>query len=327
MDTKDYNKIISQLRDKLIGKTIEVPYYFQEDSNGFLDRECHNCGYLFKISSGAWDTLNTTQFCPLCKSQGAKEAFFTEEQGLKRKEQFDLGIREALGNEVTAELEGLYSRKNIQNPYQIEGFPFPNDLVPEKVRELSQIEINCDNCLINYAIYGSAYFCPNCGHHSYEKIFNNSIIKIKAKLNHAELLTSGDQSTNDTNIVIARSLIETSLNDCVIAFQFNIEEVFKSRFPSVSIPFNLFQRIDEGNQFWKQHQATGYVDILTNTELGKLRLYFQKRHLLSHTDGIVNSKYIAKAGDTSYAVGQRIVVKKNEVEDCLSLVEKISGQI
>lgn len=327
MDPKDYDKIVSQLREKFIGQTIEVPFYFQIDSNGFLDRECHNCGYFFKILADSWETLNNIQHCPLCKFQGSKEAFFTEEQEWQKKEQFDLGITAALGSGINAELENLYSRKDIQHPYQIEGFPFPTDTTPEKVKELSQIEITCDNCNVKYAIYGSAYFCPNCGYHSYQRIFQNSVAKIRAKLSLAETSTSGDNSTVDTNIIIARSLIETSLNDCIITFQFNMEGIFNSRFPTVNIPFNLFQRIDDGNQFWKQRQPKGYVDILTPTEMDKLKLYFQRRHLLSHTDGIVDAKYITNANDTSYSVGQRIVIKKSDVEECLSLIVKISGQI
>jgi rRNA maturation endonuclease Nob1 len=327
MDQKDFDKIISQLREKLVDKEIKIPYYFQVDSKGFLDRECHNCGYFFKISADAWESLNNTQFCPLCKSQGGKETFYTEEQILKKKEQFDLGMQETLGDEVTTLLDDLYSRKDIQNPYQIEGFPFPNNITPERVKEVSQIEIFCDNCSVKYAIYGSAYFCPNCGHHSYQKIFQNSVAKIKSKLDLADTLISKDTVADDTSIIIARSLIETSLNDCVITFQFNMEGIFKSRFPTISIPFNIFQRIDDGNQFWKQHQSKGYEDILAHPELDRIKLYFQRRHLLSHTDGIVDAKYLTKSNDSFYTVGQRIVIKISEVEECLSFIEKISNQI
>lgn len=326
MDMKEYNEIVSQIRKNLVGKALDIPYYFQLDSDGFLDRECHNCGYLFKISGDAWATLNGIQYCPLCKFQGDKEAFFTKEQEVKRQEQFDTSVREALGNEITIQLDDLYSRKEIQNPYEIEGFPFTSEFIPEKVKELSKIQIVCDNCNVKYAIFGSAYFCPNCGSHSFEKIFNSSVIKIDVKLEFASRLDSGD-GVEDDDIVVARSLIETSLNDCVITFQFNMESIFKSRYPGISISFNLFQRIDDGNKFWKQHQSIGYTDILSPSEIDRLKLYFQKRHLLSHTDGIVDAKYIQNSNDTSYSVGQRIVIKKNDVEDCLSLIKKIASEI
>ena len=42
-----------------------------------------------------------------------------------------------------------------------------------------------------------------------------------------------------------------------------------------------------------------------------------KRHLLSHTDGIVDQKYIDRSFDKTDSVGQRIVVKEKDV---LSLV-------
>ena len=326
MQKDDYEKLIAHIKEKFVGQTIQFPYYFQLDKNRFLDLMCHNCGYFFKIIGDQWDEVNNNIFCPLCKFETGKGNWTTPEQESKKQEQNEIGLQESLGNSLHIELDILFSKENVKNPYQIEGFPFQNEYIPETVKDISQIEIVCDNCMIKYAIYGSAYFCPNCGHYSFQKIFEDNIRKIKAKIDLTLRLT--DESGNkDENILVSRSLIETSLNDCIVAFQFNNEHLFRKRFPRISIPFNLFQKIDEGNDFWKQHQIVGYIDILDSNELHRLKIYFQRRHLLSHTEGIVDTRYLTKTEDCSVQIGQRIVVIPEDIEGCLILMAKIFDNI
>jgi hypothetical protein len=73
------------------------------------------------------------------------------------------------------------------------------------------------------------------------------------------------------------------------------------------------------------HQAIDktYSDWVTSSELHDLRVFFQKRRLLAHTEGIVDSKYVEDSGDSSYKAGQRIVVKGDDVIHCLEIVKKI----
>lgn len=54
-----------------------------------------------------------------------------------------------------------------------------------------------------------------------------------------------------------------------------------------------------------------------------LNIIFQKRHLLAHQEGIIDEKYIEKTGDTKYKVGQRIVVKQDDVNEGVRLVLEI----
>jgi plasmid maintenance system antidote protein VapI len=51
---------------------------------------------------------------------------------------------------------------------------------------------------------------------------------------------------------------------------------------------------------------------------------FQQRHLLAHTGGIVDQDYITRSGDSSYAVGQRIVVRENAVRELLTILRKLT---
>ena len=52
---------------------------------------------------------------------------------------------------------------------------------------------------------------------------------------------------------------------------------------------------------------------------------FQQRHLLAHRQGLVDEDYISRSGDTSYRVGQRLVIRETAVRECLTLIEKLAA--
>ena len=70
-----------------------------------------------------------------------------------------------------------------------------------------------------------------------------------------------------------------------------------------------------------------YKDIfrgyITNNEIDIMNTFFNRRHLLEHTDGIVDQKYLDKTNDNSYVIGQRIIIKENDVLIILDIVRKL----
>lgn len=68
-------------------------------------------------------------------------------------------------------------------------------------------------------------------------------------------------------------------------------------------------------------------DFLSAAEWQDLNRIFQMRHLLAHRNGIVDQEYIDKSGDTTYSVGQRLVVKETTVAQFVELLGKIGQDI
>ena len=58
-----------------------------------------------------------------------------------------------------------------------------------------------------------------------------------------------------------------------------------------------------------------------------LKLYFQRRHLFEHNNGMVDEQYLSKTGETNYSVGQRLIIRKNEVEEVLKILKKLGDGI
>jgi hypothetical protein len=132
---------------------------------------------------------------------------------------------------------------------------------------------------------------------------------------------------SDAAEVFCRSTVEGGLQDCVVAFQYFAERLYSSC-PGITPPRqNSFQRLDEGSKMWEAALGHGYEDWLDAAELAELNTLFQRRHLLAHRDGIVDDKYAQRSGDSTYRVGQRIVVAVSDVVRMTALVAKLGGAL
>ena len=67
----------------------------------------------------------------------------------------------------------------------------------------------------------------------------------------------------------------------------------------------------------------GYSDWLSNQKLKELNIIYQKRHILSHNEGIVHKEYLKRSADNHYKLGQRIIVSAQDVELLLLILEKL----
>ena len=133
-----------------------------------------------------------------------------------------------------------------------------------------------------------------------------------------------ETSGKDDAVLISRSMLESYISDGVVAFQKYCEGLYE---PFGKAPFNAFQRIDQGSRLWKSAIGKAYDEWLTTDELNQLIKLFQKRHLLAHQDGIVDIKYIEKTAETTYKVGQRIVVTERDIDMLLNALEKLGESL
>ena len=135
-------------------------------------------------------------------------------------------------------------------------------------------------------------------------------------------------SDRDTAATMARHLVEHGLESVVTAFQRYAEALYGCFPPPPKKPRrNAFQNLAEGSKLWQHACGKQDSDYLSVSELNLTTLHFQQRHLLAHTQGIVDDSYIASTADTSYQTGQRIVVRDTSVIAFLDAVEKLADRM
>lgn len=307
--------------------TVSVP--ISDDDEGYFDRECpsEECLFQFKILSEDWKekVRDEEVFCPFCGHSADADKWWTREQIEHAKQAALAQIKSAFGNALKRDAVRWNRRQPrksfISMTMKVDNRPQHVPL-PPAAAEPMQLKITCPACSCRYAVIGAAYFCPACGHNAADQVFTLTIAGIRKSLDALDVVRTAI-ADRDTAENTTRLIIENGLQNAVTAFQRCAEAIFAS-IPSTSKPRrNAFQNLAEGSQLWQATVGTTYADHLTDDGLQRLGRAFQQRHLLAHTQGIVDNDYVAKSGDRRYRPGQRIVVKADTVHDAVDLIEKL----
>ena len=58
-----------------------------------------------------------------------------------------------------------------------------------------------------------------------------------------------------------------------------------------------------------------------------MKIYYQIRHLLIHTNGIVDNDYLNKTNDNNYKIGERIVFDEKSALEFTNIIKKVGEGI
>lgn len=311
---------------------MEIPITIHSDEKGYFDRECpnENCLYTFKINMQDWKekVSDDEVHCPMCGHIDTADKWWTQEQ-LESMQEIAASYAMSM---ITKELDkafGKLARSTRNNKFlKITYKPsrkitFQNNPIGQS--EEWETDITCEKCGTRYSVIGSAYFCPCCGHNSAVSAFNESTDSIEKMLKSLpemkQLLT--ESYGRDKAETMCRGLLESSLGDIVSAFQ-KFASCHYDKLTGEISRVNDFQIVEKGNQLFKDAAGKGYEEWLSDKELHDMNMFFQRRHLIEHNNGMVDQKYVDKSGDHSYVIGQRLVVKESDAYALLAIIKKLA---
>ncbi|RYF38003.1 MAG: hypothetical protein EON97_00115 [Chitinophagaceae bacterium] len=313
------------------GGAFAVPV--EVDEKGYYDRECPvvECRFQFKVNAEDWrEKFNDEAvYCPMCGHASASNKFWTTEQVEQAAAQVRKRIVAEFRNAIRSEIESWNDRMGRSGWIKISlsggaKEPLPT-MLPIGAAEVFHQELTCLKCSSRFSVIGSAFFCPCCGHNCVDTTLDNSLKKIETKIRYIpDVYAALSETSKDDAEVFVRSLRETCLNDCVVAFQRFCEESYKRLAPpDEKIKRNAFQNLVIGCEYWQSKFGEDYQTWLAPAAFQRMNVLFNRRHLLSHTEGIVDEGYITKSGDATYNVGQRIVVRDEDVMELLDYIKTI----
>jgi len=324
-----FDDVLRELR-RLEGRqqiTVSIP----SDAEGYFDRECPSaeCLFGFKVHEEDWrdKVRDEAVFCPFCGHTADSGKWHTQDQVRHIEQAATAHIEERLGRAMRRDAE-RWNRSQPRNSFlkitmNVDNRP-QHIPVPPSAAEPMRLRITCPECSCRYAVIGAAFFCPACGHNAAELVFSLSLEGIRKALDALGAVRAAipDRDTAETTV---RLIVENGLQSAVTAFQRYAEALYARSGATATARRNAFQNLAEGSQLW--HGTTGreYNDRLDPAELRTLPRLFQQRHLLAHTQGLVDNDYIAHSGDTTYRPGQRLVIRPPAVRECLDLIEKLSA--
>ncbi len=329
-----FDKLLKELKNLDVMK-ISIP--IETDENGFSDRECpdQDCMFLFKVNEEDWTNnfKDEAVFCPMCGYESTSDTFWTTEQVNNAENQAGEFLEGKIHKAMKDDAKD-FNRKQpkggfISMSMNVKGHSPQKLIMPIPSMDIFEQKIQCEKCQSRYSVIGSGFFCPCCGHNSVEQTFSNTINKIEGAINNISTIrTALNDISKDQAEDTCQTLIEKCLLDCVVAFQRYCDVMYsKNESSKPKVPFNAFQKLDVGNELWREILNEGYTDWLTEIEFKRLNILFQRRHLLQHTEGIVDEKYITKSNDTKYKVGQRIIVKEADAIELVNYIKTLTNKI
>lgn len=282
----------------------------------------------FKVEEQGWidKFSDDVVHCPFCGHEAPAKSWFTTEQVEYAQEQAFNHVKAQFGKALSQDVMEFnrYTPKGfITMKMKFSGTTYSLNIPASALKEMEQ-KIICENCDSRYAVVGSAFFCPCCGHNSAKQTFNNTIQNVQSKIENIEIIKKAVSSASpDEATMTCNSLIETSITDLIVAIQRLCECVYQKLPNPVSLKKNIFQRLDDGSKLWKDIKGQGYEDWLSPDEYFLLKKCFQQRHLLQHKDGIIDQDYIEKSNDKIHKEGQRLIVKDLDVLKYVEIMKKL----
>lgn len=322
-----------QMQAQKGGDDLEIPIEIISDEKGYLDRECphEECEFVFKIRIEDWKNKVSDEkvYCPRCGHVASSDQWWTQQQLDDIKE---IAIQWAMSQVQKTINKSFRKMSRHSNKYfKIKYRPgkkitFQNNPIGQQ--EEWELEILCNQCGTKTSVIGTAYFCPCCGHNAVDRVFNESMERIKIQLNSLSEMQELLERIYDIDTVanMIQNMIETSLKDIISAYQKFAMESFNKGCTKKVRP-NDFQIVDKGSSLFQKNYGVGYYEWLTSDEISFMNLMFQRRHILEHNNGIVDDKYLHNSKDTLYKMGQRVVCKKDHVLKLLDLIRKLSVTI
>ena len=273
-----------------------------------------------KISQG-------NMHCPLCGCCNPADQWFTQRQ-IEEMQEIAANWAYSCINQKLDEVFSDFAKSTRRNKYirvtykRSKPITFINNPIGQSSEW--ETEIICEKCSTRYSVIGAAYFCPCCGYNSVVNAFNDSLDSINKMLESLidmrEMLTT--KYDIDSSETMCRSLLESSIGDMVSAFQ-KFASCKYEELSGKSSRVNDFQIVDKGSQLFESTVGQKYSDWLSDDELSFMKVMFQKRHLLEHNNGMVDQKYIDNSKDTTYVIGQRIIVKERDAFKLLKILRKL----
>jgi uncharacterized Zn finger protein (UPF0148 family) len=333
-----FDNILRELeRIKEGGGTISVPVQIPIDNDGYFDRRCPSgaCQSDFKILFEDWkNKVSDAQvFCPICREEAEAVEWNTPDQVEY--------IRQIAVNRISGIIDNALSQDARDfNRRQPPGFikismayksGAPSLVVPISAADELRQQFSCEKCGCRYSSLGAAFFCPACGHNSAESTFEQTLEAIQKSLAVLPAIRVAVQAASNADAAknTEREILENSMGRIVGAFQRVVETLF-DRTPGAATTRrrkNVFQNLPESSALWRTASGKGYEDFLSSIEMCDLLRLIQQRHLLAHSEGIVDQDYINKSGDKTYAVGQRLVIQETTVVRTAYLVSKLVKEL
>lgn len=315
--TFDFNNL-NRLGNRL---SISIP----KDGEGYLGRECprQQCEGYFRIKPGTGlHGKDLPCHCPYCGHKDSQDHFWT-------KAQVEYARSIALKSITDAIRRDLKSLEFEHKPHGGFGIGIsmklkPGSPVPIRHYREKDLEtkITCNNCTLEYAVYGVFGYCPDCATHNSLLILQKNIDLTRKQLALAEKVDDP---------ALRQHLLEDALENCVSAFDGFAREACRIRANTSTDPGKC-----ASVSFQNLPRAAAKLQGLFGIDLeagvppnvwSAAHTAFMQRHLIAHKAGVVDQQFLDETDQARSLLGRRLNVAASEVYQLADAVMTIGQNL
>ena len=301
--------------------TSDIMVIFEPDDQGKIGRQCpiDDCGLYFKVRFGTgWDTQNIR--CPYCRAEGHQDDFLTQDQ-------LDYAMSVAAKELVEPLLQGFKRDVEHLNRGQSTGLiqlKISVDYEPISINRYLErrleTDVSCDNCSLEFSVYGVFASCPCCGQLNALKVMLKSLETAKKKL----LLS--EEPTLDREL--RREFVKDALTGSVSAFDAFGKAVGKNN-PTLwaGNNRNLFQNIEALDDYLQTRMHPSFETTIGVSNWEELKWFFQARHVYVHNAGVIDERFASKHPALAYMQGRVLPLEPERITQNIDVLSNLCREL
>lgn len=283
------------------------------DDDGFLGRECPSCNQHFRVVHDEYAALpeDLRLWCVYCGHHDDHSEFTTEQQRARVMRAAADYAKQLVGRSLEKSFGGAARRSRgslVKITYRSKPFypaPLPGIDEEKLVRERL-----CASCDLRYAVFGEHRFCPVCGLLTPLTAALDALAAETVRLDVLRDLPPDTHAALRESGVFDRTYVDT-IENVVGVVESMAEQVFRGAVPSADVVLKgkgrVFQRLDDLADLFVAELGTDIRASLDGT-WHELTDTWAARHVFTHSDGIVDAKYLSAVPHSSLKLGQRLRV-------------------
>jgi hypothetical protein len=233
---------------------------------------------------------------------------------------------------ITAFYDAFMKTYITGKPTQLEASKI-SDHVPawHYQEEKQQLHFTCEteNCRAESDILGRFGYCPRCGRTNARRVFFDRLSGIRSKIKEASQNPDREARREVWEDITSKLVSEFEAFMRHLAIKLLTHRMTASRRRALeALNFQKPFDADRSLEDWFDISVSKWEGIgtrprcaLSNEDTGFVKRMFQKRHILVHNGGVVDSTYIELSGDTQVQLMERIRVSSKEVIRFVAVIE------
>ena len=208
--------------------------------------------------------------------------------------------------------------------------PIPRTIA---IREDLLRDLSCEICARSYAVYAIALFCPDCGAPNLALHYRREVQLVHEQLT---LATAQDAANRPE---LAYRLMGNAHEDVLTAFETTLKTVYRylvrERLPERAEELctkraigTTFQSLVRGREKFGLLRIDPFA-VLPDQEFTRLKLSFEKRHVIGHNLGIADEHFVALTHEGQLGATVRLLAEEigTFADTCLTVIAGLEATL